>query len=125
MLVIEKDAREKLREAFKHARTIGDIPASRGRDIPAIDQFKDQLRYLDTYAEHEDRGRTLCRLWSDLAPHSFYFAMKVRDEDAESGYRLWFNGGLIFHGAHDNGGDGEDPTFSVSLTPASGWRVHT
>ena len=123
MLVIEKDAREKLHEAFKHARAIGDIPVSGSMDTPAIDQLKDQLRYLDTYAEHGDRGRTQCRLWSDFAPHSFYFVMKLKNGTGE--YVRWFNGGLIFHGAHDRGGDGGAPTFSVSLTPASGWRVHT
>jgi hypothetical protein len=50
--------------------------------------------------------------------------MKVRDPETGE-YRRWFNGGLIFHGPHDNGGDGGAPTFSVSPIPASGWRVHT
>ena len=126
MLVIEQDAKEQLHLAFKHAREIGTLPnpSGRGRDIPAIDQLKDRLRYLDTYAEHDERGRTQCRLWSDSSPHSFYFVMNVRDQDTGE-YRRWFNGGLIFHGAHDRGGDGGAPTFSVSLTPASGWSVHT
>jgi len=109
MLKIEN--REHLRETFKFAREIG-----------MSNQLKDQLRYLDTYAEQDDRGRTRCRLMSDFAPHSFYFLMEVRKED---GYELWFNGGLIFHGAHDNGGDGRAPTFSMNLTPQSGWSVHT
>lgn len=112
MLVIEKEGKEQLREAFKVARGLG-----------MSDQLKQQLRYLDDYAEHGDRGRTQCRLWDDFAPHSFYFVMKRRQEDGS--YKRWFNGGLIFHGAHDNGGDGGAPTFSVSLTPASGWKIHT
>ncbi len=125
MLVIEQDAKEQLHLAFKHAREIGALPNPSGSgDIPAIDQLKDRLRYLDTYAEHDERGRTQCRLWSDSSPHSFYFVMNVRDQDTGE-YRRWFNGGLIFHGAHDRGGDGGAPTFSVSLTPASGWSVHT
>jgi len=37
----------------------------------------------------------------------------------------WFNGGLIFHGPHDNGGDGGAPTFSVNLSPQDGWSIHT
>lgn len=37
----------------------------------------------------------------------------------------WFNGGLIFHGPHDNGGDGGMPTLSVNLLPHHGWSIHT
>ncbi len=40
-------------------------------------------------------------------------------------YVDWFVGGLIYHGEHDRGGDGEAPTFSVNLTPQNGWSVHT
>jgi hypothetical protein len=40
-------------------------------------------------------------------------------------YVKWFNGGLIYHGQHDNGGDGSAPTFSVNLTPQYGWSIHT
>ncbi len=112
MLVIERDGKEQLREAFKVARSLG-----------MSDQLKQRLRYLDTYAEHDDRGRTQCRLFEDFAPHSFYFVMKRRQEDGS--YKRWFNGGLIFHGAHDNGGDGGAPTFSVSLVPATGWQIHS
>lgn len=39
--------------------------------------------------------------------------------------KFWFNGGLIFHGPHDGGGNGGAPTFSVSLTPQDGWSIHT
>lgn len=34
-------------------------------------------------------------------------------------------GGCIFHGSHDNGGDGGAPTFSVNLTAVQGWALHT
>ena len=34
-------------------------------------------------------------------------------------------GGIIFHGAHDRGGDGGAPTFSVNLAPCNGWSIHT
>lgn len=43
----------------------------------------------------------------------------------QENYKRWFNGGLIYHGTHDNGGDGGAPTFSVNLTPENGWSVHT
>lgn len=35
------------------------------------------------------------------------------------------NGGIIFHGRHDNGGDGGAPTFSVCMEPTNGWSIHT
>jgi len=34
-------------------------------------------------------------------------------------------GGIIFHGPHDNGGDGSAPTFSVNLSPVEGYAIHT
>lgn len=55
----------------------------------------------------------------DFAPYSFRFA--VRDEKG----KFVFNGGLVFHGAHDGQGSGQAPTFSVCLTPTTGWRLHT
>ena len=36
-----------------------------------------------------------------------------------------YNGGLIYHGPHDRGGDGSAPTFSVNLNPHDGWSIHT
>ncbi|MHC4566640.1 MAG: DUF4120 family protein [Planctomycetota bacterium] len=111
--MLQIEAKDQLREAFKFSRKIG-----------MREDLKTQLSYLDTYAEHGDRGRTICRLYEDFAPHSFYFVMQVRDKETGE-YRRWFNGGLIFHGSHDNGGDGGAPTLSVNLTPQNGWRVHT
>lgn len=87
------------------------------------DQLDCKLKYLDEYAEHGDRGKSQCLLYADFAPHSFGFTMQVRGDDAE--YRTWFVGGLIFHGSHDNGGDGSFPTLAVSLSPSTGWQVHT
>jgi Domain of unknown function (DUF4120) len=52
-------------------------------------------------------------LFKDFAPYSFEFAAGG------------FQGGLIFHGKHDAGGNGDAPTFSVSLTPIDGWSLHT
>jgi hypothetical protein len=88
-----------------------------------MEQLQKRLDYLDTYAEHGDRGATKCVLGYDWAPHSFSFCMMRRSEGGE--YRPWFNGGLIFHGSHDGGGNGSAPTFSVNLNPVDGWSVHT
>ena len=46
------------------------------------------------------------------------------EEEAKSYFHL-FTGGLILHGAHDNGGDGSYPTLAVTLSPTVGWQVHT
>lgn len=86
-------------------------------------QLEEQLEYLGTFAEHGDEGKTRCDLFTDFAPYSFYFLMQKRQEDGT--YKTWFNGGLIFHGPHDNGGDGGAPTFSVNLGGSHGWSVHT
>ena len=59
------------------------------------------------------------RLYTDFAPYSFYWV--CLDPDGNR----WMNGGLIYHGAHDGGGSGGAPTFSVCLTPTNGWSIHT
>jgi hypothetical protein len=84
------------------------------------EQLQGELDYLDEYAGGED---TLCQLYRDFAPYSFGFTMQKRNDQGQ--WVKWFIGGLIFHGAHDNGGDGGAPTFSVNLTPCHGWQVHT
>lgn len=53
-------------------------------------------------------------LYKDFAPYSFYFVIPNI-----------MNGGIIFHGSHDNGGDGSAPTFSVNLSSVDGWTIHT
>src|SRR5262249_9289932 len=62
----------------------------------------------------------VCELYKDFAPFSFYFVLK------RNGKTL-FNGGVIFHGRHDGGGNGSAPTFSVSLSSERGerWEIHT
>jgi hypothetical protein len=109
-------------------------------DDPDAQFLKRRLDYLDKYADHEGKGLTKCILSKDFAPHSFEFTMMRRITDLEKQRELaargvnpehgvfweyWFNGGLIFHGAHDNGGNGGAPTFAVSLVPCHGWSIHT
>jgi len=83
-------------------------------------QLQSKLDYLDNYG---GEGKTKCLLGYDWAPYSFAFTMMRLMPNGE--YERWFNGGLIFHGAHDNGGDGSYPTLSVCLTPTDGWSIHT
>lgn len=79
-----------------------------------------RLAYLKKLAE---KDRTRVRLFPDGAPYSFYFVV-----ERKNGHGTWehvLNGGLLFHGAHDGMGSGSAPTFACSLTPVTGWAVHT
>ena len=80
-------------------------------DTGRLEQFYSRLEQLCS------NGDTV-RLFRDFAPHSFEF-VRMRN-----GMRL-YNGGLIFHGSHDGGGNGGAPTYSVSLNPVDGWSIHT
>lgn len=72
-------------------------------------------------------------VYADFAPLSLTFGRYRIDSDwpihetnsIEKSY--CGNGGIIYHGPHDNGGDGSAPTFSVSLNPDSNphWSIHT
>ena len=57
---------------------------------------------------------------NDFCPLSFNFWFLEQPDN-----RCSLNGGIIFHGKHDNGGDGSAPTFSVCLTTVDGWALHT
>ena len=55
-----------------------------------------------------------------LAQHNMW----AKDNIPE--WRFWFNGGIIYHGPHDNGGDGGAPTFSVNNSDVRhGWTSNT
>lgn len=73
---------------------------------------------LDRLEQTDENCETITHIFTDHAPLSFYFA-RYRNEQFSG------NGGIIFHGVHDNGGDGSAPTFSVNLTPTNGWAIHT
>ena len=89
-----------------------------------LKQLEERLKYLDTYAEHNERGKTKCLLFKDFAPYSFQFVIQKKDKN--DNYKYWFNGGLIFHGFHDNSGDGSFPTLTVNLSSQkNGWSIHT
>ena len=97
-----KDLTEgKLDEALKYVESIKD------------DSLKNCLSRLEYDNIEVD-------ITNDFAPLSFYF---VRKNKKTGEYRN--NGGIIFHGVHDNGGNGSAPTFSVNLTPTKGWAIHT
>jgi hypothetical protein len=92
--------------------------------VGKLEQLESKLRYLAEYAcPIEDLSKTKCELMKDFAPYSFSFTMYRRNSKGE--YEYWWNGGLIFHGAHDGHGSGAGPTFAVTLSPSDGWEVHS
>lgn len=63
-------------------------------------------------------------LFKDFAPYSFEFVKEVLYK-GDTEWTRQLNGGFIFHGKHDNGGDGGAPTYSVNLSPQDGWSLHS
>lgn len=100
----------KLDEALAFANKINDNSLQ-----GCIDRLK---RFEENYREGGDNIET--DITTDFAPYSFYF---VRYRQNTKGFIS--NGGIIFHGKHDNGGDGGSPTFSVCIEPCNGWQIHT
>jgi len=78
--------------------------------------------FVSTFQRFKEYSQQGCDvfLYSDFAPQSLYFVKKRNGEYCS-------NGGMIFHGHHDGGGNGSAPTFSVCLDPStkSQWRIHT
>ncbi len=90
------------------------------------EEFENALKRLTSREENANVGNSMnengseVELYPDFAPYSFYWVWREKETQ-----RVIMNGGLIYHGKHDNGGDGGAPTFSVNLTPQSGWSIHT
>jgi hypothetical protein len=94
-------------------------------DNPDVQTLKRCFDRMNQWIENRP-GNIRVALYKDFAPYSFQFSLQKNDKFGhESGWTTIMNGGLIFHGSHDNGGDGSAPTFSVNLTPVDGWSIHT
>ena len=95
------------------------------RRVGLVSQFAKVLMYLNGYANHENfkKPKTRVTMYHDFAPYSFSLVWERRNKDGN--WEPWFQGGLIYHGPHDNGGDGNFPTLSVNLSPHHGWSIHT
>jgi hypothetical protein len=108
MLIIDASTYEKFAKACAFAVSTGQAA-----------KLFEKLDYLSTYGGAPD---TVCTLYSDFAPHSFRVQV-IRTSAPDD--KPWLDGALIYHGPHDNGGDGGAPTFSVNLNANDGWSVHT
>jgi hypothetical protein len=123
MIKLCPESKEVLRKCTQH------IIACKNKNLAQAlrKSLAENLKFLHTYACDDgttlDLKRTVCELFDDHAPLSFFFRMKSKGSNGE--YGTWFVGGMIFHGAHDNGGDGGAPTFYVCLEPTTGWSIHT
>lgn len=101
------------------------------REAGRLDDFLGRLEQL-VWGDLSDEDLTCwgrpckvrVRLFKDFAPHSFEFVKEVLYK-GETEWTFQYNGGLIFHGSHDNGGNGGAPTYSVNLSPQDGWSIHT
>lgn len=101
------------------------------RESGRLEDFYNQLSNL-AWGDLTDEELTCwgrpceVRVWlfKDFAPYSFDFVKEVKYKGEEE-WKTQFNGGFIFHGSHDNGGDGGAPTYSVNLSPQDGWSIHT
>lgn len=102
---MEIKCKERLAEATARAKALGDHTLA--RCLSHLRQMEVNMGGLLTLAD-------------DFAPLSFYWFIRREGE-------VIYNGGIIFHGPHDGGGDGGAPTFSVSLdrSTAPRWSIHT
>ena len=101
----------KLQEQLEYAKTITNDSLQK-----TIDEFERREKmYLEDRKEIMEHS-----IYNDWAPRSFEFVQMF-------GERAGMNGGIIFHGPHDGGGNGGAPTFSVSLSSdrSARWEVHT
>lgn len=76
-------------------------------------------RAFSSFENYSKKG-FIVTLFDDFAPYSLLFSVSKNKQQV-------LFGGFIFHGQHDNFGDGGAPTFSVSLsqTKETGWSIHT
>lgn len=136
-VVFRPEARERLKECIKF---VNDKRPDLEDNL--IKQF---MGFNPTYWNEHPGMRLL--VMSDFAPLSFYFIKEVlccckcdsslwydsmtcrtcgqKVDESNGEWKRDYNGGIIFHGNHDRGGDGGTPTFSVNITPVNGWATHT
>ena len=129
MLIPVSNCRIALQQALEFANRIG-----------KLDELTRYLFRLG-HGYHNQGKEYICVLTKDFAPYSFEFACYDIDgvflkyyeykgiQEAmvihRDGSKPWMSGGLIYHGAHDNGGDGSFPTLSVNISSIDGWSIHT
>jgi hypothetical protein len=95
------------------------------RSVGAGAELQRHLDFLASFGG--DAAKVRCRLYSDFAPHSFFWRMEYSSPD---GWKTELVGGLIYSGPGAPS-DGSAPSFSVSLNPDVAavrkhmWSIHT
>lgn len=85
-----------------------------------LDDLEKQIKYL-----HHSPDIQRLTIGKDFAPHSFTFSLEVKVGQGKGGYRLLFNGGIIYSGPGVPS-DGSFPSLSVNIgKPKHGWSIHT
>lgn len=122
MLIIENKPHYDAVVAFAIRAGLYEAPEGCREPAPYL---KDRLDYLATYGgKGDDRAdRTRVRLFRDFAPYSFEFVIESRTDAGD--WEHLMSGGLLYHGALDGHGSGKAPTLAVTMTPTSGWSIHT
>ena len=116
--------------------------------IPLVETLENRMIYLSLYANRDHIDNTITVLGVDFADYSFSFGVYFRGrlinpsvtlEDIRKnlmdilppymtmhegleryGYQMRINGGLIYHGPHKTRSN-----LTVTLSPTSGWSIHT
>jgi hypothetical protein len=99
---------EELRAARAYADSIG-----------LCVQLEVRLALLDTYALPTP---TRCVLYPHPAPYSFSFAMRRETRSGE--WSPWFDGAVLYHGAHDRYGKHPYPPFPSPADKTLGWTIY-
>ena len=115
---------------YRQLKILADFTECSNPDLDNGREFRKPYPFDENWPlELTGTDKSECRLFKDFAPYSFYWECRVRSNEPgvspEQNWKRFMNGGLIFHGSHDNGGDGGAPTFSVNISPSDGWSIHT
>ena len=95
------------------------------RSVGADSELQKHLDFLAGFGG--DAAKVRCRLYSDFAPHSFFWRMEYSSRE---GWKTGLVGGLIYSGPGAPS-DGSAPSFCVSLNPDAAadrqhmWSIHT
>lgn len=136
MIQLEEGCKERLKEIVGWLNKNNDPKSPEAQEAvkKLRKSLRDKLIYLHTYSCRNERGELdlslrRCRMYPDhYDDFDFNFVLenpvkKVTDAKVTE-WQRWFNGGMVFHGAHNGYGSGGFLT-SVCVEPTHGWAIHT
>jgi hypothetical protein len=78
----------------------------------------DCLESLKQWVDNNKDNNSEVYVYNDRAKHSFYFVKKLKGEFSG-------NGGIIYHGKHEDGTNTPSNTFNITIDNSKGWQIHT